>query len=483
MDEFKHRAIEKIDAFQTAARTAAGTGSDRVTDTYTQAIEAFKQIAQSIAELFPQDLISQSCDSVTTWARLAIDKIEESAVTLSPIVLYEDLINLWKDAVWRRSILVFISGIVCGISIGVMVGVGWCRNKPSGPHCRALISTYDASVLFVNDHLVPAVGSYEVLVRVQAFSVCPVDRSVLRGRGSSLRSLLYNTHVTVGRGFAGVILDTGAAVSSLELGDEVWGCVSEWSPGAGTELLVVNCSRVSKRPPGLSPDAAASLPWAGVGALGAFNKLAFFKENNNITNKRLCIVGAETSEGCVLTHLASSRSAHVTVAAHKHHHATLLSLGASDAIEFSCTKGRNCWSPLEHQAAISGPWDCVLLCTGTGYPAAGAVLRTSAPRKAMVDLRPHPLITDRLPTPVNILFAASFYSFRAFRWTLGLGTQAEWLEDNFRLNSGLQQLAECVSEGQIRPVLDKVFLPEDFESALAHACSEDAFGATVIRFP
>lgn len=43
----------------------------------------------------------------------------------------------------------------------------------------------------------------EILVRVQAFSVSSTDRSVLRGRGSALRSLVTGSQVTVGRGFAG----------------------------------------------------------------------------------------------------------------------------------------------------------------------------------------------------------------------------------------------------------------------------------------
>jgi NADPH:quinone reductase-like Zn-dependent oxidoreductase len=39
--------------------------------------------------------------------------------------------------------------------------------------------------------------------------------------------------------FAGVILDVGPDVTDFEMGDEVWGCVSEWAGGAASELLTV----------------------------------------------------------------------------------------------------------------------------------------------------------------------------------------------------------------------------------------------------
>lgn len=94
--------------------------------------------------------------------------------------------------------------------------------------------------------MITGAGAGEVLVRVQAFSICSVDRGALRGRALCLRSLVYRGHVTVGRGFAGVVLDVGPGVLDLELGDEVWGCVSEWSGGAATELLTIRRSLTAR---------------------------------------------------------------------------------------------------------------------------------------------------------------------------------------------------------------------------------------------
>ncbi|XP_026328037.1 uncharacterized protein LOC113236246, partial [Hyposmocoma kahamanoa] len=108
---------------------------------------------------------------------------------------------------------------------------------------------------------------------------------------------------------------------------------------------------------------------------------------------------------------------------------------------------------------------------------------STAPRNAILDLRPKPLLSDRLPTPFAFVFAASFYTFRFLRWLVGSGTHTDWLEDKYRLRDGLATLTSLVDSGTIGPVLDKVYLPQEFENALAHACSDDAIGTTVIRFP
>lgn len=41
-----------------------------------------------------------------------------------------------------------------------------------------------------------------------------------------------------------MVLDVGQGVTDLEMGDEVWGCVSEWNGGAATELLTIRRSEL-----------------------------------------------------------------------------------------------------------------------------------------------------------------------------------------------------------------------------------------------
>ncbi|KAL0861769.1 hypothetical protein ABMA27_009245 [Loxostege sticticalis] len=416
MDELKHRAGEKLEALHIAAKTAADGGKTRVNDVVTTAGETIRKLREAFQELWQNELFMESRARVAAWTRDTIERIKEGAPPLSPVLLYEELVALFKDRVWRRSLFIFVCGAAVGGGAGLCVGLRAAARAPAGPHARALHSHADQSVILVEDAVAPGAGTGEVLVRVQAFSVCPVDRGVLRGRGSALRALLARGQLTVGRGFTGVVLDVGPGVSELEMGDEVWGCVSEWAGGAASELLTVRSTRVCKRPRSMSADSAATLPWAGAQALAALETLELTPDNAK--GKRVAICGAASGEGCVLIQLLSAWGAHLTVLAPRHAAMTLEDLGAQEFVDMD--EQGSCWQALEHVAARSGPWHAALACPGavaaSAYPNnAAALLKATAPRDAIVDLRPRPFISDRLPAPLSLVFAVSFYSLRALR--------------------------------------------------------------------
>ncbi|XP_013138304.1 PREDICTED: uncharacterized protein LOC106103164 [Papilio polytes] len=274
MDEFKLRAGEKFDALHEAAKAAANGGKNRVQDVASQTTELVRRIREAFQELWQNELFVESRERVLVWTKDAVQRIKDGAPPLSPVLLYEELVALFKDRMWRRSVALFACGALVGGGAGLVLGLRAAGRSPAGPHARALLAQPDRTVLLVDDAVTPGAGPGEVLIRVQAFSVCACDRAVLRGRAAALRPLVTRSPLTIGRGFAGVVLDAGPGVS-LELGDEVWGCVSEWSGGAATELLTIRSTRVSKRPRGLAADAAASLPWAGTLSLEALDKAPY----------------------------------------------------------------------------------------------------------------------------------------------------------------------------------------------------------------
>ncbi|XP_061723703.1 reticulon-4-interacting protein 1, mitochondrial-like isoform X2 [Cydia pomonella] len=439
MDELKLKAGEKIGALHEAAKTAAGTGRSRVEDAVNHTVDVLNKIREAFNDIWHHELIAEGRDRIAAWTRDAAQRIRDGTPPLSPVLLYEELVALFTDRVWRRSMVIFACGLALGGGCGLAVGLRCGTHVPSGPHARALHAQNDQSVILVEDATAP-----------------------------------------------GVVLDVGYGVGHLELGDEVWGCVSEWSGGAATELLTIRSTRVSKRPHGLAADAAASLPWAGGLALRALERLRCTSE---CKGKRMVICGAASGEGCALIQLLTARGAHVSVLAPRRARNALQNLGAHEYVELDANNHSTApWAALAQHGGRAGPWDGVLACGGAGAPAAGcaparAALKATAARDAVVELRPTPLITDRLPIPLSVMFAASFYTFRVLRWVLGCGTHTDWLEEKQRLADGLTSLASLVNEGTLRPVLDKVYLPEDFEAALAHACSDEALGTTVIRFP
>src|SRR4051812_49549141 len=88
----------------------------------------------------------------------------------------------------------------------------------------------------------PTPGPREVLVRVQASSVNPVDHSIAAGMLTQM-GVEYEYPVTLGRDYAGIVEQVGGAVRGYQPGDQVFGFLLHANPtardGAWAELITV----------------------------------------------------------------------------------------------------------------------------------------------------------------------------------------------------------------------------------------------------
>src|SRR3954454_6205329 len=110
----------------------------------------------------------------------------------------------------------------------------------------------DASPAPREDLSAPAPGENEVLVRVNASSVNPVDNSIAAGMLAQM-GIEYDYPVTLGRDYAGVVEQVGSDVTRYAVGDEVFGFLVHAKPNAhdGTwaELIVVpKDASIGRRP-------------------------------------------------------------------------------------------------------------------------------------------------------------------------------------------------------------------------------------------
>src|SRR5215216_6814357 len=88
----------------------------------------------------------------------------------------------------------------------------------------------------------PTPADNEVLVRVRASSVNPVDNSIAAGMLAQM-GVQYDYPVILGRDYAGVVEQAGSAVSGYSAGDQVFGFVLHANPtahdGSWAELITV----------------------------------------------------------------------------------------------------------------------------------------------------------------------------------------------------------------------------------------------------
>ena len=114
----------------------------------------------------------------------------------------------------------------------------------------------------------PAVGAGEVLVRVEASSVNPVDTKirsgVLSGLAPAFPAILHGD-------CAGVVESVGDGVDSFAPGDGVYCCPGGFKqlPGCLADYVVADACLVAKRPKNLSAVECAALPLASITAWDA----------------------------------------------------------------------------------------------------------------------------------------------------------------------------------------------------------------------
>lgn len=118
----------------------------------------------------------------------------------------------------------------------------------------------DSSLAFQEAN-VPEPGAGEVLIKINAASINPIDLMVMRGEMKAVKKL--NLPVGIGRDLSGEVVSVGNGVSQYQPGEEVFARVGEDHVGTLAQYLVVDASHLAKKPNNLTHEEAASVPWWG----------------------------------------------------------------------------------------------------------------------------------------------------------------------------------------------------------------------------
>jgi NADPH:quinone reductase-like Zn-dependent oxidoreductase len=174
----------------------------------------------------------------------------------------------------------------------------------------------------------PAVN--EVLVRVHASSVNPVDGSIAAGLLAGM-GVEYEYPVTLGRDYAGIVEQTGSAVSGFKAGDQVFGFLLHADPtahdGAWTELITVTEeSSIAPVPDGVDLATAGAAPLAGITAITAVDALDLSEGD------ALLVAGATGGVGSLAVQLAVKAAATVVAPALPEDEEFLRGLGVSEIV-------------------------------------------------------------------------------------------------------------------------------------------------------
>lgn len=184
----------------------------------------------------------------------------------------------------------------------------------------------DESVLNYTDVKRPEPQADEILVKVQAASVNPVDWKIRDGKGEDFGMKLP---LILGADFAGTVDEIGSSIKKFKIGDAVYGKILL---GCYAEYVIVKADELSLKPETLDFENASSIP---MGALTSWQ--AIFDTAHLKSGQKILIHAASGGVGSMAIQLAKAKGAYVIGTASGKNKDFVKSLGADEFIDYTST--------------------------------------------------------------------------------------------------------------------------------------------------
>jgi NADPH:quinone reductase-like Zn-dependent oxidoreductase len=289
----------------------------------------------------------------------------------------------------------------------------------------------------------PRISAREVLVRVRAAGVNPVDCKL---RAMRIRPPWQRFPVIPGSDVAGEVVRVGDSVTRFQPGDAVYAMLSPFKGGAYAEYAAVPERQAAHKPANLDYEAAASVPIAGLTALQALRDDGRVKPGD-----RVLINGASGGVGSFAVQVAKALGAMVTAVTSGRNVEWVKALGADRVVDY------------EREDFTR---------SGERYAVVFDTVSSSSFGRCKPILTPHGTYVRTLPSVSTILHAATS--------ALSLGRRARIFFLRPRAED-LDQLRELIEAGRVAPRVERVFALA--QAAHAHAASESGHsrGKLVLR--
>ncbi len=195
----------------------------------------------------------------------------------------------------------------------------------------ARIHTYgDASVLRVEDIAPPIPGPDEVLVRVIASSVNPIEWKIRSG--AMAQATGRDLPITLGWDCAGIVTETGSGVTGFKAGDAIFSYPAFTEGGTHADYVAIKAAQMALKPRTVSFADAAALPMTGGAAWQCIVAMGEVQPG-----QRVLIHGGAGGVGTLAIQLAKARGAYVITTASADNLELVTALGADEVIDYRRT--------------------------------------------------------------------------------------------------------------------------------------------------
>jgi len=327
------------------------------------------------------------------------------------------------------------------------------------PHMKAVVYTEYGSpdVLQIRDIKKPAPNDNEILVKVHAAAVNPLDWHFIRGTPFigrlGLMGLRKPKVPRLGVDYAGTVEAVGKNVRLFKPGDEVFG----GKTGAFAEYLCTRADRaVTVKPANVTFQQAASVPIAGVTALQGLRDKGHVQPG-----QKVLINGASGGVGTFAVQLAKLFGGEVTGVCSTRNLELVRSLGAAHVIDYTkedFTKGKERYDVILDNVGnqpLSGfrralDSNGILVMIGGGGPNDGGLI-------------------GPMGRPVKALLMSPFTSQKMGMFMAEL------------TKGDLTALGDLMQTGKVTPVIDRIYPLREIPDAIRYLEEGHARGKVVIN--
>ncbi len=300
-----------------------------------------------------------------------------------------------------------------------------------------------ADVLEYEEVEVPKIKPDDLLVKVHAAGVNPVDWKIRKGM---LKIISGNKFpMILGFDLAGVVLEIGSQVSGFQVGDKIYGSLP-LPGGAYAELAAVPQQVVAAKSEHISFEEAAALPVAALTALQSLRDQADIQPSHSVL-----VNGASGGVGIFAVQIAKALGADVTGVCSSKNLDFVKSLGADYLIDY--TQQNFTQNQIQYDIIFD------------------AVAKQTFGQCKKV-LKPNGVYITTLPSVPNLLSIGltSIFGSQKAKFILAQPNTADLL-----------YLNELIADGKLRVVIDCTYPLEELAAAHIYSESERARGKIVIR--
>ncbi|MFH9887982.1 NADP-dependent oxidoreductase [Streptomyces luteogriseus] len=297
----------------------------------------------------------------------------------------------------------------------------------------------------------PEVGADDVLVRVHAASVNPLDYRIRDGKFKAI--LPYRVPFVLGNDMAGVVVQVGDAVRRFSVGDEVYARPDKDRIGTFAEFIAVHQDDVALKPSTLTMEQAASLPLVA------------------LTSWQVLVERAPVRPGQkVLVHAGSGGLGTIAIQLAKHLGASVATTAGTANVELVKSLGADVVVDYKKQAFETVLHDYDVVLDSLGGRTLEKSLRVLKPGGKAISVAGPPDAAFAREVGANpvVRLAIGALSFRTRQRARRRNVEYSFLFMKADGNQ-LRELASLVDAGAVRPVIDRVFPFEATREALDYA--------------